>query len=267
MADISDVVNAIAQLCEDAIYPNGSSSPSVAGVDVNIITGWPLNENLLRRMEAGKATVSVFPTNQERNITKLQRIPFFVSQQDSTTTATVSLNTVTLGGTVDVGKAVVVILNKVAYGHLIETGDTLGSIASSLAADIPGATALGAVITITGVIELDAKTTSIVTSGTEVGRQERVVSIMIWAPTPEIRIALGSAITVFFQEKIRIDVGDISANIVYKNSREDDSVQEGRVYRRDVNYTINYPTILYSYAPTVTWPHANLEINNHISGG
>src|SRR5262249_17582540 len=46
MADISDVTAYLASAVAAAVYPNGTSSPSVGNMDVRIYEGWPIPDQL-----------------------------------------------------------------------------------------------------------------------------------------------------------------------------------------------------------------------------
>jgi hypothetical protein len=50
MADLSDVTAYLATAASAAVYPNGTSQPSVAAMDCRIFEGWPIPDQLDRDM-------------------------------------------------------------------------------------------------------------------------------------------------------------------------------------------------------------------------
>lgn len=69
MADIAEVVDALASLISQTVYPNGTDHPSIAAVpdkganpaDVIIYEGWPDANTLETDLSAGKVHISLYP--------------------------------------------------------------------------------------------------------------------------------------------------------------------------------------------------------------
>lgn len=70
MADLSEVMTALVTLVSGAVYPNGTAAPSIVGLPVMCYPGWPVPNQLNADIAAGKAHVSVFPRQDERNTTR-----------------------------------------------------------------------------------------------------------------------------------------------------------------------------------------------------
>ena len=68
MPDLSDVSAQIATICAATCYPNGTGSPSIAGVDIRIFEGWPVPAQLDADIAAGKINVSVYPVPNARQL-------------------------------------------------------------------------------------------------------------------------------------------------------------------------------------------------------
>lgn len=264
VADLTDVLNTLSSLVATAVYPNGILQPSVAGVEVTVCPGWPVRTVLDDQLLLGHAMVSIFPTNQERIVTKFERAFQPLSQTPATLTLTILNNTVTIGGTVTVPQAVSFIVNYVGYAYQVLITDTLTTIAAGIAALIPGATSVGPVVTITGVFSLDARVATPYSAIEELNRQERVLMITCWCTTPTIRTALGSAIRVYLDQQYRIPMTDgIYANMWYSHTNEIDMLEKSLVYRRDLNYKIQYATSATETTTTITDSYLNsLEITN-----
>jgi hypothetical protein len=63
MADLSDVTAYLATAASNAIYPNGTSQPSIAAIDVRINEGWPIPDQLDRDM-LGQMLSGTTPTTR-----------------------------------------------------------------------------------------------------------------------------------------------------------------------------------------------------------
>src|ERR1700744_3522544 len=108
MADTSDVENALKALVIAAVYPNGTSQPSIVAKDLFIERGWPVSAKLDTDLAAGKAHISIFPPEgMEPNTTRWPREEQLLTAPVHTLTATVNGNTITIGGTVAVPQNVI----------------------------------------------------------------------------------------------------------------------------------------------------------------
>lgn len=245
MADLDDVLHVMADLISGAIYPNGTDHASAIGANVRIYPGWPVPNVLENDLQVGNAHISIFPRPEERNTTRYAPEYGEVVTTPTTITAHVSGNVVNIGGTISTPQAVMVLLNfgRSAYSYFIKDTDTPGSIAAALAAMIPGASAAGPAITITGAYEVQ---TQIITSGTatkEVRRQERLIQTVIWASTPDIRTAIAKVVDGLFARSPRFTLPDnTSARLTYKQSPMTDMLQKAAIYRRDLFTTVEYAT-------------------------
>lgn len=245
MADIYDVQVALAALAQTAIYPNGTSQPSVSNCDVRIYPGWPIPDTLDTDLTARKAHVSIFPTNIARVSTRFQTAFYTTSVNLPTLTlVTASGNQITVGGTVSLPQACMAIVNGVAYSYGVITGDTLNSIATNLAALIPNATAVSNVITIGN--NPHSLITKVIVSGTsvrEVAREDRMMIVTVWAPTPLIRSQLGGALASTFAATYRVALPDgFMGQLKYSGSRELDLLEKVKCYRRDIHFTFEFAT-------------------------
>src|SRR6267154_3623897 len=208
MATLADVLTTLTQNVKAAIYPNGTSNPSTAGVDVTVIDGFPIRNRLDQILLAGKALVSVFPTNKSKIVTKFERVFQEIDPGIATLTADVLGVTVTIGGVVSVPQNVVLIVNSAAYSYTVLESDTLDSIALNLSLLIPGATALANVITLDNPYSVTAR---IVTQGTaayELSRQERIFSICCWSTSVSVRDNLLNPIDQYLKLNYRLILPD-----------------------------------------------------------
>ncbi len=61
MADVSDAADGLVQIIAAAVYPNGTTQPSIGNVPIIIYQGWPNSQTLENDLAAGKVHISVFP--------------------------------------------------------------------------------------------------------------------------------------------------------------------------------------------------------------
>lgn len=258
MADVSQVLTTFTGLVETAIYPNGTSQPSVAGVDVQILAGYPIRSKLDQQITAGKAMVSVFGSGRERPVTKFERVFKTTNIATATIIATVNNNTVTITGTVTVPQSVMIIVNRIGYSYQVLVNDTLNSIASALANLIPNAVALNNVITIGNVYDLIARIATQATLVQELSRVDQVFEITCFAPTVAIRTALGSAIRQYIDTQYLVPMVDgVYAFITYYGTMSDDDMEsKSNILIRRIDYLIQYATTLQKNVMTIADPYS-----------
>ena len=255
MADLSDVTNTLAQLATAALYPGGTSQPSVAGVTVTIASGWPEPTQLDAILAAGNAMLTVYPMDgMESNTTR------FPAQMSPTTTIpaaqlslTVAGNQIAVGGSIKAGEAATVNVNYRVYSYAVQASDTTATVAAALAALIPGATAGGASITITGAFEIAAAVSVPVTMQAEIARQTRLFVLTAWCPTPAIRDLAVPAVDLSLKNMARIALPDNTwARLIYRGTLETDILAKQRIYRRDLRYEVEYASTAIETDHTVT---------------
>lgn len=260
MADLSDAQNALVSLASAALYPNGTAQPSVAGVTVTVVPGWPIPKQLDAIIQSGNAMVSVYQMGaMGKNTTR------FLGDDDAQAsipapnlTITISGNQVTIGGTIKAGEAATIKVNYQPYSYAIQATDTVDTIATALAALIPHATVNGAVITITEVFDLEAAISVPVVVQQEIGRQAQVFMVTAWNPTPAVRDSICKAIELSFKQQPRIVMPDNTwARLLYRGTIEQDTLQKQRIYRRNLLYEVEYALTTTVIENTVT----NLGVN------
>lgn len=265
MADLSDVLETLYQQTITAVYPDGLSSPSVAGVDVTIVKGWPVRNRLDEQMKSGKALVSIFPTNKEKVVTKFERKFQTVSVSDPTLSAGVSGNTVTIGGTVTVPQSVMVIVDGIGYSYQVLITDTVDTIASALAGLIPNAIAVDNVITITDFHSLNARIATASLAAEELGRQEREFMITCWCPTPAIRSLLAPPIDKYLRINYLPVFSDGFVGMTfYSHTDETDHLELMSVFRRDLYFRVQYATTNTEEFMTIAQPVLDVSFVNNI---
>ncbi len=268
MADISDVLTVLTQTVAGAIYPNGTAQPSVSGATTTIMPGWPAPAALDAAMAAGNVVVSIYPRPEERNTTRFRQVWQQASVSAPTLTASITGNQITIGGTVSSPQTVVAILNATPvnsgtpYAYAVQPTDTLDSIASGLAALIPNATISGAVVTVGGsLFNLSAQISTPGTMAQEIGRQQRLIQITVWAPTQPLRDTTAAALDVALRLAQRVVMPDgFWAMVTYKGTPMTDMLTKQAIFRRDVNYEVEYATTVSQASATIAYFNAPITV-------
>lgn len=248
MADMTEVADALVGIIAAVVYPNGIGQPPAGGVQAKIYQGWPDPAQLAKDLAAHVAHISVFPTAQEKVTTR--RFPDWqqITAPAPTLTATVAGNTVTIGGTVSTPQAIDLIVDGVDYAYAVQAGDTLTSIAAALVGLLTAnetASNAGPVITIPTSHKIAARIVASGTSGREVALEERVFKVSIWADCFDRREPLAKVIQPTLADITRLAMPDgTAATSQYSGSQQVDTEQKQGIYRRDINLSIEYSTVL-----------------------
>ncbi len=269
MADLSDVTVTLASLASAALYPNGTAQPSVADVTVSVVPGWPLPKQLDAEIAAGNAFFSVYPMpGMDQNVTRfLGEDPVPLVTPTPSLSLTVTANTVTVGGAIFAGEAAMVSVNNTPYTYPVQPIDTLASVATALAAAIPGASVAGDIVTIGGdVYALSAAVSAVASLQVEIARQRRVFMLTAWCPTAALRDTISKSVDVNFKAipGRRIVLQDQTYGIlIYRGTLETDALGTRNIYRRDLRYEVEYATTQQSTSNTIT----NTQISLTPDGG
>jgi hypothetical protein len=268
VADQSDVENALVVQCALALglgtgYQAGAYGTANTGNRVTMYRGWPTDTRLYQDALAGTSHISVFAeSGMLRNTTRFPADWVQIASVSPTLTAAVSGATVTLGGTVTAGNVVGMVYGPQAYSaaYAVVAGpsDTLTTLAAALAAKAPGATSAGAVITAPSATRLRAGVMVPQPVLRETRRQEQGIRISFWCHSPGARDALVSAVdsalasllgpngnvTEFFT----VRTGE-AARLRFRATYTNDMTSRDRIWRRDLCYTVEYPTTLLEQDP------------------
>lgn len=280
MADLSQVRDTIKAIVAAAIYPTGTSNPSAilqgeTPVPCQIVAGWPVKDQLAQNLAAGVATVSIWPVNgAERNTSRFARVYTALSNPPPTITATVAADAVTLGGAVSTPQNLAVIAAAQAYLYAVQPGDTLTTIAAALAALIEGASSAGSVVTIPGATDLVARAGGVGTVIRELRRQERLFQVSSWCSTPAQRDAVAPFVDSVLigaglpngREFIALPDGS-SGRILYQRSNEIDQDQLVGSFRRDLIWSVDYPTTDTETVAQIVANILNLTAGNGLGDG
>src|SRR5215472_3687591 len=152
MADLSDVTAFLSGLAAQAVYPNGTSQPSVANMDVRIYEGWPIPAQLDLDM-AGQVLAGTPPVPTTRPGGKVANVSVYpmpgaaadvfqifddtytvVAPNYGLAAPTVSGNTITITGVPVAGEYLTVILDNANVASSSQT--TVPALLQDLASQI-----------------------------------------------------------------------------------------------------------------------------------
>lgn len=252
MADQSDIEQALVERVSAICYPNGTGVASILNTLVNVSRGWPTEAGVNAAVKAGSVLIAVHAEKgYSRDVTRYTRDWHTTAQTAPTVVATLAGNAITLSGTVTPGNTVGVLCQGAAYTYVAQSGDTLASIAAGLAAEISGASAAGAVLTLPAGGALPAVT--VVSGGTaaiEVGRSQQVFAVSAWCPTPALRDGLFAALSpaLRYDYRLALPDGTTATLLGVSGDGPDDVPSRMQMFRRDLRLTYDYPLIYTSAA-------------------
>ena len=280
MTDLAQIEKDVVTFIAAGIYPSAYLPGDYAQTNVQwsgsyghakTYRGWPESANLNGDLAAGYAHVSVFSEPGMSRLTTrwspvwTQAVP----AATPTITATVSGATVTIGGTVAAGQVIGVEhgppANQVNTVYRVLASDTLASIAASLAAGIPGASAAGAVLTVPSTIHLHATIEADQSAYFIARQQQQGIRVSVWCPTPSARDALASAVDIAlttiglapdgtgFQGRWQTIDGS-QAFLRYAGTFINDMPSKDRLWRRDLRVTVEFSQCITGTMPRVVFP-------------
>ncbi len=265
MADQSAVEQAIVNQVSLVCYPNGTTQPSIIGNLINVARGWPTEAGVAAAVAAGNVLIAVHALKGYAKDTTRYALDWHTTQLPPTLTATLSGLEITFGGSVTAGNTVGVLSGGEAYTFVATASDTLSTIASALASDIPGASASGAVLTLPSGGALPA--VIVVNGGTaslEVGRMQQGFAVSVWAPSPGVRDSLMSLIwpAMKYTYRLTLSDGTVATLMQGPGSGPDDVPSREQMFRRDLHLIYDYPIVYSQAAQAAAAILQNLIINS-----
>ena len=123
-------------------------------------------------------------------------------------------------------------------------GSTPATVAAALAT-VSGGTAAGAVLTLSGL--LAARTARDTATIRETRRQEQQLAVTVWCAEPSERDRISGAIDAGLSDVTFLTLADGSAGrITWGGTHPTDRAEIAGLYRRDLIYTVDYPTTIRS---------------------
>jgi hypothetical protein len=265
MADISDVEQAVANTVTSILYPAGSLQSSIVGTVCRVYRGWPNSATLNTDLSAGAVNVTVITDNDSGRSTTRYLPEWNVTTTEPGVIASAIGPTIAISGSPVVGDVVGALIDGVAYAYRIENGDTPGLIASNLNHSIQVhrlASVRGTIITVPGAIAIVVRVVCDGLSSFESRRQEKDLRIICWCPTPPVRDSVAATIDSAIDRMSFLLLPDsTTARINYRNTASYDQAQNALLYRRDLVYTIEYPSVTIIQQPSMLFGASDINGN------
>jgi hypothetical protein len=265
MADISDVEQAVVDAITSILYPAGTSQPSIVAALCRVYRGWPNSATLNADLGAGAVNVTVGADNASGRTTTRYLPRWSGAPPQPGTTATTSGQAIAIAGEPVTGDVVGAIIEGTPYAYRVQPGDSPDIVASNLEQLIQAdrmASVHGPNINVPGAAFITVRVVCDRAAFFESRRQEKDLRIICWCSTPPLRDAVAAAIDSAFDQIDFLLLTDASqARIMYHNTAGYDQSQNALLYRRDLIYTVEYPTITTVQQPSMLFGASDLNGN------
>jgi hypothetical protein len=263
MADQADVETALASLVANALYPNGTAAAGAVANLCRVYRGFPTSPALDADLAAGAVNVSVAAANSPvKNVTRYPRVWRTVAPVPATLTVTVAAQTASFAGACAVGQLAGVAANGALFPYAVQASDTPATVASNLAALLRAAGWLvdyaGSTISVPGASLFTARVVNGAGALQEIKRQEQDFRISLWCPDPASRDAVAPVIDEALAAQKFIALADGSyGRLIFSGSEAQDNAADATLYRRDLTYSVEYPTTLAQITPAMLFGTAS----------
>lgn len=246
MPDSADVEQSLAALIAGVLYPNGTDMASIVDADCRVYRGWPVARVLEEELGRGVVHVTVQPVPGTTRDRTRYSTEWQGKSPAPSLSAIVDAEVVTFFGFGGLGHVAGVRVDGLAYAYRMRAGDTAALVAAALAdqirADRP-AIAVGSDLHIENGLGLVARVVTDGEGGRELRRQASVFRVTMWCPDPMTRDLLASAIDVALAGLTFIDVNGWACRVQRSGESSTDEGSAGGIWRRDLLYSIEYPTV------------------------
>ena len=249
MADQSAVEDALVDTIVAALYPSGSNAVGVTGVNSRVYRGWPEAAALSADLAAGWANVTVYPEPSGMRNTTRHMPQWFISIPSAPTmTASASGNTASFAGTAAANQLAGLMVDGATYVYRTQATDTPAMVAANLAALARADRIVllaGASIVIPGTYKLIARVVADQPAMLETRRQLQIFRISTWSADPATRDLVAATIDAALAQITFLPLPDGSVGqLLFRQGSVADRGENADLYRRDLLYSVEYPTIL-----------------------
>jgi len=264
MADQADVETALAALVANALYPKGTDAPSVIGNVCRVYRGFPTAPSLDADLATGVLHVSVAAgEGAVKNVTRYPRRWVVVSPVARTLSVAVTPRSATFSGTCAVGQLAGIMVNDVQFPYAVQANDSPATVASNLAAMLRASGFVveyaGTTVGVPGAESFTARVVSGAGALQEIKRQAQDFKITLWCPDPASRDAAAPVIDLALADLNFVPLSDGSyARLIFTGSVAQDNGEDATVYRRDLTYSVEYPTTLAQMIPAMLFGSASV---------
>ena len=265
MADLSDVEDGFLGYIAGVLYPAGVSQPSIIGSTCRCYRGWPNSTTLSNDLSSGIVNVTVVSDNDSGRTTTRYMPRYVTSTSVPGTQVSAANGQITIWGAPSVGDVVGVEVDGLAYAYRIQPGDTADLVASNIVVLIQAARpamATGATISLPGSRTVRARCVADAQGWREDRRQEKDIRIISWCPSAQIRDSACSALDAAFSQMSFLPLPDgTTARIQYKGTASYDQAENALLYRRDLVFCTEYPTLNIAAQPAMLFGRSVLNGN------
>lgn len=255
MADQSDVEDALAQLISASLYPDGLRAASVLGTDCRIYRGWPTSAALDADLAAGRVNITVFPGGGGSRTTTRYAEQWQGPPPDVTLEAVLSGTSVTFTGTAATGQVAGILVDGSSYAYRVQPGDSPELVCANLAALARGNAIVrltGSTLSIPGAAHVAGRVVADANVQCEVRRQQQEFRVSCWCPTPTVRDLAATTIDQSLSTRRFLPFADDTVGrMTYAGTAMFDQSQNARLYRRDLTYSVEYPTVVSATQPSM----------------
>lgn len=264
MADLSDVTAYLAQAAANAVYPNGTGSPSVAAMDCRIYEGWPVADQLdldvagmmLTGSPPAKGTrpggpvanVSVYPMpGTGIAVYQILDKTYTISPAVIDLTVTIDDNgVITAEGQPATGEYLTLVIDDavVCSQSGSNTAALLAALAAQASTNYPGSSSTATTLSVPFGHSMVVRQGGVAVLGKVLHRQRHAVMVTVWAPNRVVRNQLSAAIDNVIKQNNKVSMPDTSQAIVcFSRTLVSDEQQMQTIYRRDLVYDVEYATV------------------------
>ncbi len=268
MADQADVEMALAALIANTLYPNGTASPSVTNTLYRVYRGYPSGPVLDAELAAGIVHISVAPAGGEvRNVTRYPRIWREVAPVSKKMSVFVNGVSAAFSGICAVGQLAGVMVNNTPFPYAVQSMDRPVTVASNLAAQIREAGWIveysGSQLSVPGASQFTARVVEGAGAVQEIKRQAQDFKISTWCPDPLTRDIVVPVIDLALASTNFIPLVDGSFGwLRFSGVSTSDASADTQLYRRDLIYTVEYPSLIAQLNPAMLFSDVSVSVNN-----
>lgn len=255
MADISDVEESVADACAAALGLDANGLSAALGLSCRISREWPNSDELAQDLEARVLNVTVSAlSGMSRETTRYPEQWKPLSDPVVTVSGSVAGNTVTIAAPSGPlpQQLVGVRVGLSPYVYETTATDTPETIAAALAALVPGATASGPTLTTSAAVTF--RVAGYAPIFRELRRQRQSLKVAFWCPDGASRDAACKLVDGALAGTHFLTLPDGTAGrLRYEGSYVSDASEKSGLWRRDLRYSVEYPTTETMVAPAMLW--------------
>jgi hypothetical protein len=267
MADQADVESALAAVIANALYPAGTAGPSAVGLTCRVYRGMPTAPALDADLAQGVVHVSVLgDVAGLKNVTRYPRCWVGVAPVTAVLTVVVEGVAATFAGQCAVGQLAGVIVDDATFAYAVQGSDSAATVASNMAALLRAGGWIvdyaGTTISVPGARRFVGRVVSGAGALQEIKRQDQKFRISMWCPSPAIRDAVAPVVDEALATVVFLPLADgSSGRVLFEEMVAIDSGADARLYRRDLVYAVEYPTVLSMMTPAMLFGTETFSAN------